>query len=582
MKKSLIIVGSLLVLIVLAIFFIFHQEEKIGLTGNAVFNSPVTLNCTEESAKLIWDSYFNENATGVEIILDDKGSGDCSYVIYKMNGGEGFMIFAEQDYISGGLKELTSKLVHFILSPTGLSYFGFFNESNLFDEDYYLPRQTSLTTSTLAESYLDTYFNIDSISLDTKQTNGGGPEGILCVDCLGYINSEEASGVGLAFLSADQSFEYIIHSQDVSQLCTSNWTPTNTSCIDDQKTTWFSDANDCETTTGKPVNITYSCDSDANGIIGNISSVSTSNINKTNLKFFINGSELDLSKNYTSKNEVEIKGGTTTLIKFNWSFTNALNLEDITIKRSSASSDEGYIIVNGLNVEKTVYVDRNILNSTEICIKDETISSTSSISDECSGDNETSLNCPDEEDGFSCSLENSNKTYKVTGLMHSAVIEINPCISNWTCSNWSDCTNGSQKRTCNDYNNCVYYSGRPTLTQNCNSSEVEDTFLTNTDPIEETTKGSSSISKTWIIVLSSIFLFIIVAIVIILLYLKLNKKEVVPYSAFSPPSPSNPSQPPTSPPSSGQPPISQSQPIQSPIQQITEPTNIGQNNLPSA
>ena len=41
------------------------------------------------------------------------------------------------------------------------------------------------------------------------------------------------------------------------------------------------------------------------------------------------------------------------------------------------------------------------------------------------------------------------------------------CTPNWQCTNWSDCTSGTQSRTCNDLNNCETISERPIELQTC-------------------------------------------------------------------------------------------------------------------
>lgn len=41
------------------------------------------------------------------------------------------------------------------------------------------------------------------------------------------------------------------------------------------------------------------------------------------------------------------------------------------------------------------------------------------------------------------------------------------CNPNWSCSNWSACTNGQLTRTCNDANNCGVTTGQPPLNQSC-------------------------------------------------------------------------------------------------------------------
>jgi hypothetical protein len=47
------------------------------------------------------------------------------------------------------------------------------------------------------------------------------------------------------------------------------------------------------------------------------------------------------------------------------------------------------------------------------------------------------------------------------------------CLPAWECSNWTDCTNGSQTRICEDDNNCNTDHDKPAETQDCDVSEEE-------------------------------------------------------------------------------------------------------------
>jgi len=47
--------------------------------------------------------------------------------------------------------------------------------------------------------------------------------------------------------------------------------------------------------------------------------------------------------------------------------------------------------------------------------------------------------------------------------------ESDGCIESWTCSDWSDCIDGTQTRTCTDANNCGTELEKPSTTQECQS-----------------------------------------------------------------------------------------------------------------
>jgi hypothetical protein len=350
-----------------------------------------------------------------------------------------------------------------------------------------------------------------------------------------------------------------MHSQDVRQPCTQNWTAINTTCINDRKTTWFNDSNFCENSTGIPSDLYFTCDTDLNGIIGNASSVSIGNID--DLKIFINNSELNISNNYTSTKTVQLKDNTTTLVQFDWNFVSPLNLANITFKKQSDGSAYGYLIINGLEVNKTVYVNKKGSNAT-ICIKDSSIGSiTSDISHFCDDDDETLLTCPETKEGFSCSIENNN-TFKVSGLMHSAVKEMvnfSSCLTSWSCSSFGYCVNSVKTRTCADSNSCNSSSSRPALTQSCNLSEEEEnnlssvqtnTVLTNTDPIIKTaTESSKKIDPMiFVYVLVGIFVVIVVAIGIFVIQKKKGENTQPSMSDQLKPYLNNPQVPPQNPP----------------------------------
>jgi len=51
--------------------------------------------------------------------------------------------------------------------------------------------------------------------------------------------------------------------------------------------------------------------------------------------------------------------------------------------------------------------------------------------------------------------------------------EILECQERWVCSDWSECENGVQSRTCNDANNCGTRNNEPLLSQPCTTVEEE-------------------------------------------------------------------------------------------------------------
>ena len=46
----------------------------------------------------------------------------------------------------------------------------------------------------------------------------------------------------------------------------------------------------------------------------------------------------------------------------------------------------------------------------------------------------------------------------------------NPCIEDWSCSEWSSCTNNEQTRTCEDLKNCGTEWDKPSEVKDCSFS----------------------------------------------------------------------------------------------------------------
>lgn len=79
------------------------------------------------------------------------------------------------------------------------------------------------------------------------------------------------------------------------------------------------------------------------------------------------------------------------------------------------------------------------------------------------------LNVREKINNFTCRI--SGNKFIVTGLTHSAVIEILPisesCIPDWECDDWTDYDNNCGSRTCADLNNCENISSKPLEYQKC-------------------------------------------------------------------------------------------------------------------
>lgn len=57
------------------------------------------------------------------------------------------------------------------------------------------------------------------------------------------------------------------------------------------------------------------------------------------------------------------------------------------------------------------------------------------------------------------------------------------CVSSFTCSDWSNCINGTQTRTCNDASNCKDQTDSPKTIQSCDISSTKQTTSSNPNPL---------------------------------------------------------------------------------------------------
>jgi len=338
--------------------------------------------------------------------------------------------------------------------------------------------------------------------------------------------------------------------------CIPNWTAINTNCTSqDTYTTWYNDTKACNNNTGKPANQTIDCDYNSNGIIGNFSSFSQTNLN---LAVYINNQTANISQVFNTTKTIEFREGNITRMRFSYSFSQPLNMKAIEIIKQPSSYSFGYLIINGINITKNLTIDKLNENSSKVCIKNRYIENISEISNNCTGGNEYIVDCPGESDNFMCSI--SNDKFLVSGLTYSGVKEFTGqqtqtnCTTNWSCTSWGSCINNIKTRTCTDINNCNTTEGKPGINQscvscttnwNCTSWEPEECPKNEIQTRLCTDKNNCGIStgkptetqtcvyeekKNWpfiiIIVVLSIF---ILAIVILIIYF-LNKKAKQQYT----------------------------------------------------
>lgn len=131
------------------------------------------------------------------------------------------------------------------------------------------------------------------------------------------------------------------------------------------------------------------------------------------LKIKITGSD-DLNQNYTGMQSVEFYDITTPIAKFDWNFSQGpLNLSQVSIE-----SVAGELAFNGINVPKTLFVERG--DNTHVCILDDAGRSILDFTGICMKEDEKLIPCDGElHDGYNCSV--FSDLFMVSGLMHSAI-----------------------------------------------------------------------------------------------------------------------------------------------------------------
>lgn len=166
-------------------------------------------------------------------------------------------------------------------------------------------------------------------------------------------------------------------------------------------------------------------DDNIDKLIGDEKFVNTSTIN---LSISLNNS-MNLSKFLNQSMTVKFFDGNKTAVEFEFDFFKyKLNLTNLTINKQKGN-ETGLFIVSGLslpeNATKTIYLDRVYITFNGVCIKDEDILSIKEISGSCNSANEFKVECDGTLQNFYiCAFNSTLNKYKVQGLKHSGVIQL--------------------------------------------------------------------------------------------------------------------------------------------------------------
>jgi len=285
------------------------------------------------------------------------------------------------------------------------------------------------------------------------------------------------------------------------------------------------------------------------GLLYNESYVATTGISSLNITV---GGNYTNESYYEGVYEIKFNDGASLLMNFSHNFTeSSLDLSNVTITKATNS-----LIVNlsgqvQPNFSKTLYIEDNSFAS--LCVKDAEVSSVSEISSSCTGANETNftscLGGSATINGITC--VDTGTTIKIDNLSYSAILgtpatsPTSPssggggCLTNWTCSAWSSCNNGTQTRTCTKEKSSCYadLKKKPAENQSCIVDVPKETIQEEENKPENLVgsavaeKEESSINspskdnkKIAIFSVFAILLIIITIIVVFLTYKKYRKR----------------------------------------------------------
>ncbi len=469
-KYSLLVAGLSVILVAIIL-------SPNSLTGNAIFEPEVPLNCSEINIIELWNSIFEEQiqeqttgpsppATGIrptEVTFQtlESPEGKCDMFVayyakdsspqnkelWLIRGWNNVDIFDPEIQITAIQGIVTGNYFSTQIDGETLNNLMYkdFSYNTLFSKT--IDRLTSLGSNSLTiDQFYDTIFKTKPTSLADWTTIWQFLKGYYSSFNYEESTTEQESITGE--ISSRKDLQILTYS---SSFCIPNWVEKTTDCEEDEtETIYFVDSMGCGFS---PVaNQTTGCDYDENNVIGFVLDIEETGLD---IELEIDGDEFDETGAtvYEDELDVEIKDGTKKLIEFEWDFSEPLNLKQIFLEKQSSSSTYGYLIVKGIKADKTLYVDKINPSINNICVnEDDELDSLSDISTTCSGSNEFYLACSGSISDIDCYL--SNSTLVVSGVDHSAVKQMQrtttTCTPNWNCTDWSDSINQCGIRTCTD------------------------------------------------------------------------------------------------------------------------------------
>ena len=501
MKKTTLMITLVEALVIILAAVIITYNPQGGVTGMAIH---LPDNCSDLESQRTWESVFKESFLGTFTIKEGEPSDtNCSFVVFE-NKSEGMYLLMD---IDNEILALFGKFNETIIegidtASTVEEIVGIIEDSS---EEDIMNRSVAITSVSEADTTFALTFKHEP---ETWELSGDEKK---------YVSDEDITSQIYKDISYSSLGYSIVEQETPSANCTpqySDCTSWSNCTSSEKRTRTCIDIRECD-----PDNLNKTeekgCDYDGNGLAGGKADIEKQRVS---LNIKIADEILNESKDYNGTKKVEFLDGSDVLVEFEWNFSNALDFVVMEISKQGNISDAGYTIVNGINVNKTIYVEKLSLGSDSICVIDAEIGSTDEISDDCNDSDEILIDCPGEDStsDIICSIESG--FLKITGLMHSAVKEmpenctplncsnmgfecgvhtetncntqincgtcdideecingtcqvVEPvCTPDWQCTEWQPekCPkNETQHRECTDANDCGDITGRPPETKSC-------------------------------------------------------------------------------------------------------------------
>lgn len=523
-NKKIIIILAVTAVILIGLSIIF---KNLAVTTKVVEAPPSPENCSNEMVRQTWESIFQGSSDNLTIVAAPTDLNETNYPlagiffikgcpfysIYQLNGTKlkalaginmWFLVDINMIYAINGefkpekMNNITSLLTNFSQNPY----------SNISDPETNFT-QIDLTIQSIATMGLENNDENNSLlprNISSIDEANSEFESVFKANSSNWTIEEENAATSGSELVTDEQNTTDYNSSENITIYLGQQNTTDYNNIANITIYSFNESEDMENFTlfGETINpqgeiinsgIVFQNSSLDEYIVGETSVfgilkylgkkfenwTSPINTSLTNITINVNDSRLKISNELNPLLEhpsgiqkVEILENNETLILTEVNLSDNFDWTKIILKKQDINSSRGYLIVNGLNYTKNVTIDKLNNESDSVCVKDKEIDSINEISDTCNSSDEYLLKCPENfsnnEVNLTCEIL-GNKFF-VTGLEHSAVVEMLPaqavsCTPNWACTDWSDYTKECGYRTCTDSNNCNNISTKPTEDQEC-------------------------------------------------------------------------------------------------------------------